>query len=58
MDYKNEILNKAKIATVDFENLCRQGVIGFYESCEVTQIFLIEKNSKIFNYYALIVFEE
>lgn len=59
MDYKNEILNKAKIAAVDFENLCRQGVIGFYESCEVTQIFLIEKSSKkIFNYYTLIVFEE
>ena len=59
MDYKNEILNKAKIAAIDFENLCRQGVIGFYESCEVTQIFLIEKSSKkIFNYYTLIVFEE
>jgi hypothetical protein len=59
MDSKNEILNKAKIAAVDFENLCKQGVIGFYESCEVTQIFLIEKSSKkIFNYYTLIVFEE
>lgn len=44
---------------IDFETLVAEGTLGFYRSCEVTTIFIFDKNSKkTFNYYTLVNFEE
>lgn len=44
---------------IDFETLVSEGTLGFYRSCEVTTIFIFDKNSKkTFNYYTLVNFEE
>ncbi|WP_053588451.1 VPA1262 family N-terminal domain-containing protein [Bacillus sp. FJAT-22090] len=44
---------------IDFESLVSEGTLGFYKSCEVTTIFIFDKNSKkTFNFYTLINFEE
>lgn len=43
----------------DFKELIKKGNIGFYNSCEVTEIFLIKKKEKIiYNLFTLAVFEE
>lgn len=44
---------------MDFKLLTTSGNIAFYESCEVTEIFIHRKSDKInFNFYTLVVFEE
>jgi len=53
----SEIENKKKIAIEDFNLLSQAGVAGFYNICELTHIFLINrKTSEVFNYYALLNF--
>ncbi|MFK5894619.1 MAG: hypothetical protein QM504_15475 [Pseudomonadota bacterium] len=44
----------------DFELLSKQGILGFYNSCEITEIVLFnENNSKPpFNLLTIVVFEE
>lgn len=43
----------------DFETLTKTGNIGFYESCEITEIFVHDKENKNnFNLFTLCVFEE
>jgi len=43
----------------DFNTLIEQGNIGFYQSCEVTEIFLFQKQEKlVFNLFSIAVFEE
>lgn len=44
---------------MDFKILTSSGNIAFYNSCEVTEIFLCRKSDKtIFNFFTLAVFEE
>ena len=44
---------------IDYKLLTAQGTIGYYQSCEVTEIFLCRKTDKaIFNFYTIVVFEE
>ena len=43
----------------DFELLTSKENLGFYKCCEVTEIFLFDKNlNNYFNLYTLITFEE
>ena len=43
----------------DFDTLTTNGIIAFYESCEITELFLIrKKDNAIFNFFTLVVFEE
>ena len=43
----------------DFKFLSSEGNYGFYKSCEITSIFLINNSDKkIYNYYMLINFDE
>lgn len=59
MKSKNEIEDKKIAAISDFDKLCKEGEIGFYTSCEVTQIFLFDKETKnVYNYFTLVTFEE
>lgn len=45
--------------TTDFNTLLATGNIGFYESCEVTQLFLVRKfDKKIINFFILACLEE
>lgn len=54
-----ELKTKADIANADFDLLLQNDKIAFYESCEMTQIFLYEQENKsVQNYYTLFVFEE
>ncbi|SHM93710.1 VPA1262 family N-terminal domain-containing protein [Fibrobacter sp. UWB7] len=62
-DYKQERIierkTKANIANSDFDILLQEDVIAFYETCEMTQIFLYDEElKKVQNYYTLFVFEE
>ncbi len=44
---------------MDFSILTAAGNIGFYNSCEITEIFLYRKSDKaVFNFFTLAVFEE
>jgi len=44
---------------MDFKILTTTGNIAFYESCEVTEIFLCRKSDRaIFNFFTIAVFEE
>ncbi len=44
---------------MDFTVLSTAGNIGFYNSCEVTELFLFNKRNKtIFNFFTIVVFEE
>lgn len=43
----------------DFDMLAAQGVIGLYQSCEVTEIFIMTKgDSKFSNLYTIIAFQD
>ena len=43
----------------NFNELIKTGNIAFYESCEITEIFLIKKKEKIiYNFFTIAVFEE
>lgn len=43
----------------DFDILIQQGNIAFYQSCEITEIFLYRKQDKLaFNFFTIVVFEE
>jgi len=54
-----ELNAKAEIANTDFNLLLQEDRIAFYESCEMTQIFLYNNETKeTQNYYTLFVFEE
>ena len=40
------------------EELLEYGVIGFYKSCEVIQIFLVDKDMNYLNFFTIFTFEE
>lgn len=43
----------------DYNTLTENGTIAFYESCEITELFLIrKKGNAIFNFFTIVVFEE
>lgn len=43
----------------DFDILTKKGNIAFYQSCEITEIFLFRKKDKsLFNFFTIAVFEE
>lgn len=55
----DEIKDKREKAIHDFNNLISDGVVGFYQECEFTQIFLLEaKTDNIYNYFTIINLEE
>lgn len=44
---------------MDFKTLIKNGNVGFYQSCEITELFLTRKKDKTtFNFYTIAVFEE
>ncbi len=52
-------MNLKQRVEADFQLLIRSGAAGFYERCEVTNIYLVEKQTRtIRNYYTLAVLEE
>jgi hypothetical protein len=54
-----EIDAKKTLAIKDFELLSTPGILGSYQECELTHIYLIETNTKkLFHYYALLSYEE
>lgn len=56
---KNEISDKKAAAIRDFDKLSNNGEVGFYCSCQITMIFLLEKGSaNAFNYFTLVTFDE
>ena len=59
-NYLTEIKKAKKDkALCDFELLLKEGVVGFYKTCEIYQIFLLNtKTKKIINYYTLFCFSE
>ena len=50
-DLLNERSSKKKIAIDDFYLLSKTGVLGLYIECELTHIFLVEKEKSICNHY-------
>lgn len=43
----------------DYKLLTTPGIIGYYQSCEVTEIFLYRKrDNTVSNFYTIVVFEE
>ncbi len=58
-DVENERLAKKAIGIKDFELLSTAGVLGNYEECELTYIYLVEKTTKkLYHYFAIISYEE
>lgn len=52
-------VEKARIANSDFDLLLKPGTIGFYQGCEITQIFIFDKATKTAkNFFALFCFDE
>lgn len=55
----NQLDNPQNIINAEYNLLSGFGNLGFYKSCEVTTIFLLDKISKqVFNYFSIFVFEE
>ncbi len=55
----DEILSKRELAIEDFKIISSNNITGFYNSTEITTIFLIENKTGIrYNYFTLINFEE
>ena len=42
----------------EYDLLVKEGNIGFYNSCEVTELVIMESTNKIYNLYTLCVFQE
>jgi hypothetical protein len=58
-DLHNERSSKKKIAIDDFYLLSKTGVLGLYIECELTHIFLVEKEKSICShYFAVCNYEE
>lgn len=58
-DSKDELISKREIGTKDFELLSTNGVLGLYEECELTHVFLLESGKNIHHhYFAIISYEE
>ena len=50
---------KKNIANLDFNLLLTPGVIGYYQGCEITQVFIFDKRiKKTKNFYTLFCFDE
>ena len=55
---KSEIYKK-NIANQDFNLLLTPGVTGYYQGCEITQVFIFDKRiKKTKNFYTLFCFDE
>ena len=58
-DLRDERISKREIGIKDFELLSTDGVLGLYEECELTHVFLLESEAKnIYHYFAIISYEE
>jgi hypothetical protein len=58
-DFDNELTVKKQIAIKDFTLLSGPGILGAYLECELTHIFIIEKETNhIYHYYAICSCEE
>jgi len=58
-DLHNERTSKKNIAIDDFNQLSQKGVLGQYLECELTHIFLVDKEKSICNhYFAVCNYEE
>lgn len=52
-------VEKARIANTDFDLLLTPGTIGFYQGCEITQVFIFDKATKTAkNFFSLFCFDE
>lgn len=55
----SQIDNLKNTINSEYKLLSERGNLGFYKSCEVTTIFLLDKLSKnVYNYFSIFVFEE
>lgn len=55
----SQLNNSQNSINIEYNLLSGLGNLGFYKSCEVTTIFLLNKTSKqVFNYFSIYVFEE
>jgi hypothetical protein len=57
-DFEAELNTKKEIGIKDFKLLSEYGQIGLYEECELTHIYLLGKENKLYHYFAIISFEE
>lgn len=54
-----DLVDRSSQVDSDFQLLISEGKLGFYQSCEVTTIFLFDQmDKKARNFYTLVVFEE
>jgi hypothetical protein len=52
-DLRAELITKKEIGIKDFALLSKSGMLGLYEECELTHIFLIENKQTFHHYYDL-----
>jgi hypothetical protein len=59
-DYqRDERRSKKEIGVNDFNHLTIDGILGHYKECELTHIFIVEKDSNSFHhYFAVLSYEE
>jgi hypothetical protein len=58
-DLANEHKSKKNLGIKDFSLLSTSGTIGFYQECELTHIYVIEKKTNsIYHYFAILSYEE
>ena len=55
----NENVNSHDRIAIEYASLTQPGNLGFYKSCEVTTVFMINKTSRqAFNYFSIFAFHE
>lgn len=42
----------------DYNLLVKKGNVGIYNSCEITELVIMEPTNKIYNLYTICVFQE
>jgi hypothetical protein len=58
-DFDDELIVKKEIAIKDFYLLSSSGILGAYLECELTHIFIVEKETDhVYHYYAVCSYEE
>ena len=58
-DLDDELAAKKEMAIKDFFLLSRPGILGTYLECELTHVFIVEKEtSRVYHYYAVCSYEE
>lgn len=59
-DYlQGERRSKKELGVNDFNHLSKDGVLGHYKECELTHVFIFEKDSnRFYHYFAVLSYEE